>query len=153
MALEQFYNVWNLRANRWTNARGYDELNPPPLSKEDADGLAAELNAMSNRVEYEARLLVIIETDGYNVWNIAYNRWTDWDQLPSEPRSLTLDEAKQLLNRISGGLKNSNYEVRSLNYQQKVDSGVAVNDAICPTCKNDRVSSKEKSCWKCGNPL
>lgn len=29
----------------------------------------------------------------------------------------------------------------------------AINNHICPTCKNDRVSKSEKSCWKCGNKL
>jgi hypothetical protein len=28
-----------------------------------------------------------------------------------------------------------------------------VNDHICPTCGNDRVSKNENSCWKCGNSL
>lgn len=30
---------------------------------------------------------------------------------------------------------------------------VAVNDHVCPTCKNDRVSKTEASCWKCGGKL
>jgi hypothetical protein len=29
----------------------------------------------------------------------------------------------------------------------------AVNDHICPSCRNDRCSKSEKSCWKCGNSL
>ena|SRR6266446_1680116 len=28
-----------------------------------------------------------------------------------------------------------------------------VNDHTCPTCKNDRCSKSEKSCWKCGGLL
>jgi hypothetical protein len=32
-------------------------------------------------------------------------------------------------------------------------SKVLVNDHTCPTCKNDRCSKSEKSCWKCGNQL
>ncbi len=28
-----------------------------------------------------------------------------------------------------------------------------VNDFTCPTCRNDRCSRSEKSCWKCGGAL
>ncbi len=31
------------------------------------------------------------------------------------------------------------------------DSTPLTNDATCKTCKNDRLSTSEKSCWKCGN--
>lgn len=30
---------------------------------------------------------------------------------------------------------------------------IAINDFICKTCKNDRCSQSEKTCWKCGNLL
>lgn len=30
---------------------------------------------------------------------------------------------------------------------------VAINNHKCGACGNDRCSSNEKSCWKCGNPL
>jgi hypothetical protein len=33
------------------------------------------------------------------------------------------------------------------------DEVQAVNDHTCPTCKNDRCSKTEKSCWKCGSNL
>jgi len=29
----------------------------------------------------------------------------------------------------------------------------AINNYICPTCGNDRCNTKERTCWKCGNPL
>jgi hypothetical protein len=29
----------------------------------------------------------------------------------------------------------------------------AVNDYTCPTCKNDKCSRNEKTCWRCGNKL
>lgn len=32
-------------------------------------------------------------------------------------------------------------------------SSMAINDHTCPTCKNNRCSKTEKSCWKCGNKL
>lgn len=32
-------------------------------------------------------------------------------------------------------------------------SSTAINDHVCPTCKNTRCSKTEKSCWRCGNPL
>jgi hypothetical protein len=31
--------------------------------------------------------------------------------------------------------------------------GPPINDHVCPTCKNDRCSKSEKSCWKCGGKL
>lgn len=36
---------------------------------------------------------------------------------------------------------------------QQATVAVAVNDHVCPGCKNDRVSKSEKSCWKCGCSL
>lgn len=33
------------------------------------------------------------------------------------------------------------------------NQGVAINNHVCPTCKNDRCSKSERSCWKCGNAL
>jgi predicted RNA-binding Zn-ribbon protein involved in translation (DUF1610 family) len=33
------------------------------------------------------------------------------------------------------------------------NNSVAINDHVCPACGNDRVSKREKSCWKCGNSL
>lgn len=30
---------------------------------------------------------------------------------------------------------------------------VAANDHVCPSCKNDRVSKAERTCWKCGSSL
>ena len=29
----------------------------------------------------------------------------------------------------------------------------AVNDHVCPRCKNDRVNKTEVSCWRCGETL
>jgi hypothetical protein len=34
-----------------------------------------------------------------------------------------------------------------------VVGGAAVNDHVCPSCKNHRCSRSEKLCWKCGDPL
>jgi hypothetical protein len=34
-----------------------------------------------------------------------------------------------------------------------VSSSMPTNDYTCPSCKNDRCSKTEKSCWKCGNKL
>jgi hypothetical protein len=34
-----------------------------------------------------------------------------------------------------------------------IPSSVPTNDYTCPTCKNDRCSKTEKSCWKCGSKL
>jgi hypothetical protein len=36
----------------------------------------------------------------------------------------------------------------------KIDAASqAVNDHVCPTCKNNRCSKSEKTCWKCGGKL
>jgi hypothetical protein len=34
----------------------------------------------------------------------------------------------------------------------KETKSVLINDHVCPTCNNDRLSKTEKSCWRCGNP-
>lgn len=33
------------------------------------------------------------------------------------------------------------------------DSSVPINDHICPSCKNDKCSKTEVTCWKCGGKL
>ena len=43
--------------------------------------------------------------------------------------------------------------VDTLNRIIAASSDVAINNHICPTCKNDRVNVCEKTCWKCGNSL
>lgn len=30
---------------------------------------------------------------------------------------------------------------------------IAINNHTCPSCKNDRCSKSEKTCWKCGGKL
>lgn len=35
----------------------------------------------------------------------------------------------------------------------RIGSLPAENNHVCPHCKNDKVSKKEKSCWKCGGEL
>ena len=39
--------------------------------------------------------------------------------------------------------------------QDKVETipAPAINNHICPCCKNDRVSKSERTCWKCGGAL
>jgi hypothetical protein len=32
-------------------------------------------------------------------------------------------------------------------------NGPVINDHTCPTCRNDRCSKSEKTCWKCGYAL
>jgi hypothetical protein len=36
---------------------------------------------------------------------------------------------------------------------KEVSATVAINNHTCPSCRNDRVSKSEHSCWKCGNKL
>jgi hypothetical protein len=38
-------------------------------------------------------------------------------------------------------------------HQVKDKVGAPINDHVCPTCRNDRCSKTEKSCWKCGGKL
>lgn len=35
----------------------------------------------------------------------------------------------------------------------QVNGSHSVNDYVCPTCSNDRVSKNETVCWKCGGKL
>lgn len=52
---EEFYNVWFLDENRWTNYDDQDVNNPKPLSYEKAKKLASQLNGSS--AQFEVRLL------------------------------------------------------------------------------------------------
>jgi hypothetical protein len=37
--------------------------------------------------------------------------------------------------------------------QGPIAAMTAINDHTCPTCKNDRCSRNERTCWRCGNKL
>ena len=34
-----------------------------------------------------------------------------------------------------------------------MEQSIAINDHVCPTCKNKRCSKSELVCWRCGNKL
>lgn len=66
------------------------------------------------------------------------------------------DSSGKIINRNSGddwwyarrfAVANSAASPRSF------PSAPAINDKTCPHCKNNRCSSTEKSCWKCGGKL
>lgn len=50
----------------------------------------------------------------------------------------------------NGGMKKERFIVV---HGVAVNPTVAVNDHTCPSCKNDRCSKSEKTCWKCGGVL
>lgn len=50
-------------------------------------------------------------------------------------------------------ISSSKDEVKAEIIIAKSNNLAVVNDYICPTCKNNRCSKSEKTCWKCGNPL
>ena len=41
----------------------------------------------------------------------------------------------------------------TLSEQNFIVNGRAINNHVCPTCKNERCNKAEKSCWLCGNLL
>lgn len=45
-------------------------------------------------------------------------------------------------------LDNTKQKMHNLN-----DKAPAINNHICPTCKNNRCSKSESICWRCGNKL
>lgn len=109
----------------------------------------------------------------YNVWSISYGRWRHdhtvlGPQDCTKPYMMSWDQASKsrLMARSPDDL-----EIREINADyscgktQTTDPGVyvgstnvsSINDYVCTTCKNDRVSQAEKSkgipCWKCGGKL
>jgi len=38
-------------------------------------------------------------------------------------------------------------------YMDQFKPKSAINDHVCPGCKNDRCSKSERICWKCGGSL
>lgn len=105
----------------------------------------------------------------YNVWNVKANRWVNSGSTRTgvcgPPKRLTLEEANLVLkNHLIFG----SYEVRVIRPDDSsfpiptqsikptstpVQPSVAINDHTCRTCRNDRVSRSEKTCWRCGHTL
>ena len=64
-----------------------------------------------------------------------------------------VDNAKRLgwISDNGGALTPTSNEPKSA---KKCDDNLpAVNDWVCPTCNNNRVSKCESKCWWCGNDL
>lgn len=82
---------------------------------------------------------------------------------PKADQCLTLSQARDWCEKLTKQYgANYSYEVKDVYTKQIVlfhkfsDLGAnkaAVNDHVCPTCRNDRCSKIEKTCWKCGSPL
>jgi hypothetical protein len=62
-----------------------------------------------------------------------------------------LSQNSLLVAHAQTGAGDSKYSVAAV--QRCRLETVAINDHICPSCGNKRVSKSEKSCWKCGNSL
>jgi hypothetical protein len=79
-----------------------------------------------------------------------------YDTIPNiadYPYTLLVGEIMPVHSRVSGCITDQD-AVDMLNRiiaANKPD--VAINNHICPTCGNTRVSACEKSCWRCGNSL
>ena len=164
----QYYNVWCIPDSRWTNATvkgvGQDPFAPKPLTLQEAQALANKLNTIGVR-DFEVRPLPPAQY--YNIWNKTANRWIidtykGQYQHADNPFPLTWQEATDWFNTLPKHLQ-STFEVRPMNSLPSTIAGInlginagtmpAINDHICPSCKNDRVSKSEASCWKCGGKL
>jgi len=78
---------------------------------------------------------------GKQTFNIVHPDWIEW----SNKNSKMMDFMKN--NPVSN--KNS----KMMDFMKNNPVPTAINDHVCPHCKNDRVSSIEKSCWLCGGSL
>ena len=58
-------------------------------------------------------------------------------------------EVRQLI-EIGAQIQGS---VKDIQISGTVTMCAAVNDHICPSCKNDRCSKTERTCWLCGGKL
>lgn len=100
----------------------------------------------------------------FNIWYVPKSRWTtSLKQDPKNPTKMTWENAhKEAIYYFGKSLVD--VEIREiladgtpgLIFAYDPGSTVtndakAVNDYICPFCKNDRVSKTEKNCWRCGN--
>ena len=95
----------------------------------------------------------------YGVWHKTQHRWCNSSSYESDGYD-TEQQAHDFIKRR--GLTTW-FDVRLIspdgNPSDMVEvattstSTVAVNDYVCPTCKNDRCSKSEKTCWKCGGTL
>lgn len=72
----------------------------------------------------------------------------------------TKEDAEDYCNRNCNNI-HWNFEIQEIDDAEQpiivksISSGVtpAINDHVCPLCKNNRCSKTEKECWRCGNPL
>lgn len=112
----------------------------------------------------------------YSIWYLAKNRWTNatYDKIGSDqnvlkPYLLSLEDAKEwfasprlkknakqfvirevLADGITGG---EFYREDTAGLPIHSCTAPAINNHVCPACKNDRCNKQEKSCWKCGSSL
>lgn len=58
-----------------------------------------------------------------------------------------------LVGEALGWMKSRFEKVDDNSVSSTTGSAAPINDHVCPTCKNDKCSLAEVTCWKCGNPL
>ena len=110
----------------------------------------------------------------YYVWRVDKDRWVNDHGGRAMP--LSYQDAQALLQRCrnlatcreDAYYVGATYEIRIINpdgtpgttLSDEVERSLpqqtvvaAVNDCVCRTCRNDRCSKSEKTCWKCGGAL
>lgn len=116
-----YWNVWHIKAKRWTNGCWagiqQNEDYPFKLTLEQATAWCDQLNKLGIATFQLCPAIFEVQVlDDFSWGDLS------WDDLRNQPTDLGL---------------NANVTV--------------INDHVCPSCKNDKCSKAEKSCWKCGN--
>ena len=94
----------------------------------------------------------------WNVWHIDLKRWTNSGQMQDNPKQLEYNEAKKLCDRLNLGYsapifilkKLSRKSINVLPNLEGDDAITIINDYTCPSCFNEKCSTTESSCWRCG---
>src|ERR1700723_2371366 len=119
------FNVWYYPDNRWTNGDGQDDKSPRALTYDDAIKLAtiAGLFSTPRGKEWDIR---VVSDDGI----------TPGVVITSHDFALY-------------------YELTEMSKSAAVavPSAAPINNYVCKACRNEKCSSTEKSCWKCGEPI
>ncbi len=118
-------------------------------------------------------------SNSYNVWNDTRGRWGRggdlWenDKVPLDAKEgqgfalkrLSESLATALANQMSATFPRETFVIKAIGSNgEPIHANVtvssntainapAINNHTCPTCRNDRCSKTEKSCWKCGSKL
>lgn len=98
----------------------------------------------------------------YFLWSNKFNRWTNLSFYSGikicnygAPIPLSLENVTIILDYFNSNapFKFDQWIIKIYPESKDVNVNQIINDHTCPSCKNDRCSRSEKSCWKCGEKL